>query len=62
MTRKITIYDECDNVIHVESWPHSDNMAMKWVEAHYPYLDWTLPDDEIKQDNGNFRREKNRAV
>ena len=46
MTRKITIYDDCDNVIHVEPWPHSDNMAMKWVEAHYPYLDWTLPDKE----------------
>jgi len=51
MTRKITIYDECDNVIHVESWPHSDNMAMKWVERHYPGLEWTLPDLVISNNN-----------
>ena len=53
MAREITIYDEDDNVIHVEPWPHSDSMAYRWVEVHYPCLDWTLSDESYKEQSND---------
>ena len=42
LLRVLRVYNDNDEIIHVEKWTDNDKAAMKWVEIYFPGMDWSL--------------------